>query len=282
MIGRNIIIVCLTLLAIAHADSLARAESSGTNTKFINIGQLSSQSVFLQGYPTASVQKATAASSPSSWTFLDLSTLSGQAKWVTPTGSQQLYPVNTYANYSFSFETDCPHQPSSMRIAATGIYTLTLNGKKTTFLGTPYSFVHSVTFSEGNFQCGTNRIDIQIANINYSSPLALIYSITQDTTKCYDCQQQSGQSYFDKTTCGCECKSKATSCSSALKQWLKYPFCRCECAIPPCPNSYLRDPSSCQCLKPCDSVTPCQIDQVWSDYRCKCVSKCGDIPVSCG
>lgn len=154
------------LLAGCTFQQTVNIAQSGNNTSFLTQG-ITTSNFFLEGYSPSAQQKAAAPTAPpSNWNFLQDSTLGGQEVWVTPKKTQQIYPVNSYANYSFTVDVDCPQQPSSMRVSGTGVYSLSLNGKKTSFLGVPYPMVHSVTFSAGNFQCGQNKISVQMLNLN--------------------------------------------------------------------------------------------------------------------
>lgn len=79
---------------------------------------------------------------PSDWTFLEENSIGGQASWIHPTNSFQSHPHGYIVTYTSSFNVDCPQQPISIKIAATGAVFSSINDKWQLIWGLPWPEVH--------------------------------------------------------------------------------------------------------------------------------------------
>jgi hypothetical protein len=125
---------------------------------------------------------------PSSWDFLDRNTLGGNAKWVTPTADRIVRPLRWLVTYTITFTTDCPQNEVILSISATGSLFIELNGKLLRSWLNPYLLTHQIKLSQPDLVCGCNKIKVTVYNYYYASPVAMIYSLSQDKSKCYECQ----------------------------------------------------------------------------------------------
>lgn len=263
---------------IAPATSFA-ASTSGTR----------SQPLAFIGGPTQ----------PTSWDFLSQIPAAG-TKWIYPDGTFKIYPRYWISTYTISFQTDCPQSGVTLTFATTGVSFIQLNGNWILTWGDAWPKVHKVTLKKPQLQCGCNTIKILVYNYYYPSPAALFYSLTQDTTGCYDCTNL-GVTFYNKNTCQCECASTC-ACSNPAMTWFNYPNCGCACSkslicqndryfnrqncscdcLPKCcPKGQYQDPRTCQCSSYCLPLVPCKPGYEWDHTKCDCVPICKNIPLGC-
>jgi hypothetical protein len=125
---------------------------------------------------------------PTSWTFLNSHSLGSSASWLTPQDDSRIYPVRWLTTYSIKFTTDCPQSSVTLNYASTGSTFVYLNSHLIVSWALPWPQTHSITLSPSHLLCGCNHLTITVFNYYYPSPAALIYSLTQNTQNCYQCQ----------------------------------------------------------------------------------------------
>ena len=177
-----------------------------------------------QALVSASVQ-------PANWDFLSMTSLGGSAKWVTPTSDRIVRPQKWLTTYTITFTTDCPQNDVILKIAATGSLFVYLNGNIISSWLAPYPSTHQIKLKQPDLICGCNTVKVLVYNYYYASPVAMIYSLGQDKTGCYLCQN-AGDSYYNRNTCRCECSFNC-NCKDThpLKIWRDYPTCGCRCSV---------------------------------------------------
>jgi len=233
---------------------------------------------------------------PTSWNFLDTNTLGGNARWVTPTSDKIVRPLRWLVTYTITFTTDCPQNDVILNIASTGSLFIELNGKIIKSWLSPYPVTHQIKLSQPDLICGCNSVKVMVYNYYYASPVGMIYSLTQDKSGCYECQN-SGDAFYNRNTCQCECSFEANCKDShLLKVWRDYPTCGCRCSVLAyctnefywnsktcgceckkkcCPKDHVLDPSTCKCVKKClIDASSCTGNTWFDDINCKCVYKC--------
>lgn len=185
-------------------------------------------------------------SEPTDWNFLSLNSLGGSSKWIYPNGTFKIYPRYWITTYTIKFYIDCPKNGVSLHFATTGTSFVYLNGHLLLSWYYPYPSVHQLNLQEPELVCGCNILKIIVYNFYYQSPAALIYSLSQSTTGCYNCTNL-GVSFYNKTSCKCECSSKG-SCSNPLMFWADYPQCGCMCKKSLiCPKGKYYNYATCKC-----------------------------------
>lgn len=209
---------------------------------------------------------------PSSFDFLDTNSLGSSEKWVFPTPVRVVYPLKFLTTYTIVFTTDCPKNDLILEFSATGSFFVMVNGKLRSSWGVPFPNTDRLTISASDLTCGCNTIKVIVYNNFFASPLGLIYSLSQDKTGCYVCQN-TGDAYYNRDSCQCEC-SFGANCKAAnpLKVWRDYPTCGCRCAaLGLCSQKfYWNDKScSCECKHKC-----CPAGYVLDKKTCSCISLC--------
>jgi hypothetical protein len=111
-----------------------------------------------------------------------------------------------------------------------------------------------------------------VYNYYYASPSAIIYSLTQDTTGCYECEG-SENSYYNHNICSCECAFNydcaATLPAEVEKRWVEYPSCSCKCArLAKCSAEYYWNSRSCSCE--CKRKACCAAGYYPTERGCGC------------
>ena len=160
-----------------------------------------------------------------------MTSLGGSAKWVTPTSDRIVRPQKWLTTYTITFTTDCPQSDVILKIAATGSLFVYLNGNIISSWLAPYPSTHQIKLKQPDLICGCNTVKVLVYNYYYASPVAMIYSLGQDKTGCYLCQN-AGDSYYNRNTCRCECSFNC-NCKDThpLKIWRDYPTCGCRCSV---------------------------------------------------
>jgi hypothetical protein len=177
---------------------------------------------------------------------------------------------------------------ATLTITADNTFSAKLNGG-VAFTGNDWT--KKYTFTLCNLVCGENTLVITVINQDAGSPAALIFAVTQDQSKCFECL--SLLSYYNEKTCQCECISGCKSCYQAnpLYCYKDYPVCgcacsrelscgsckhfnkntcACECDSVSCLPGYKQSESTCLCEK---IVTTCTPPLTWDSVSCTC--KCG-------
>lgn len=188
---------------------------------------------------------------PTNWDFLRQTPATG-SKWIYPDGTFKILPRFWISTYTISFQTDCPQNGVTLTFATTGVGFVQLNGNWILTWANSWPQIHKVSLTKPQLQCGCNTIKILVYNYYYASPAALFYSLTQDTTGCYNCTNL-GVTFYNKNTCQCECASSC-ACSNPAMAWFNYPFCGCMCSksLICTSNKYFnRQSCNCDCLPKC-------------------------------
>lgn len=102
-------------------------------------------------------------------------------------------------------------------------------------------------FTLKNLKCGLNVITITVVNQDAGSPAALIFAVTQDQSKCYDCL--SPLSFYNRSSCRCECiNSCGCDWINSVYVWSGYPVCGCKCKeVKTCPENQYFNAYTCAC-----------------------------------
>jgi hypothetical protein len=137
-------------------------------------------------------------------------------------------------------------------MASTGLYQVSFNGVQIQGWSSPWPQTITLTLKP---ICGCNTLIITVYNYYYPSPSAIIYSLTQSTSGCYNCPNL-GVTFYNRDTCSCQCAS-TSYCQSTAMRWYDYPSCGCKCI------NQLSD-SACSSLKYWNLQT----------CSCQCHSKC--------
>jgi hypothetical protein len=114
-----------------------------------------------------------------------------------------------------------------LTITADNSFTARVNGGSA-YTGDDWRKIY--TFTIKNIKCGLNKLVVSTVNADRNSPAALIFAITQDQSRCYQCA--SPLSYYNRDTCRCECIDRC-NCLTAnrLYVWQGYPTCGCKCRL---------------------------------------------------
>lgn len=99
-------------------------------------------------------------------------------------GSWQIWPKWWISTYEITFATDCPKNPVSITLSATGFFQVYLNDTLIKNWQSPWPNIVTFNFTP---LCGCNRLKIVVFNFWWPSPSATIYSLFQSTKGCYDC-----------------------------------------------------------------------------------------------
>lgn len=166
---------------------------------------------------------------PSNWNFLQRDILGSGSKWIAPSSDFSVRPQRYVATYTIQFHTDCPQNSVTLKFSATGSSFVFLNDNSILQWGAPYPRIHTYVLKTPELKCGCNILRILVYNFYYPSPAALTYSLSQDTTGCYDCQNL-GVTFYNRKTCQCECASTC-DCKNSLQSWSGYPACGCKCTF---------------------------------------------------
>ena len=122
---------------------------------------------------------------PSSWNFLNQDSLGDGSKWIYPSANRVVYPLRWLVTYTIKFTTDCRKKPVNFKFSTTGSFFVIFNGNLISSWGRPYPNIATLTLD--NLQCGCNEIKVIVYNYYFTSPGALVYSLSQDTSNCYTC-----------------------------------------------------------------------------------------------
>ena len=181
-------------------------------------------------------------SQPLRWDLLWQNPIGGNCKWVHPKGQIQILPKLWTSSYGITFESDCPQNPAQLSFSVTGVGFVYLNGQLVHSWYVPFQ-VHHLQLS--GLKCGTNKVKIVVYNYYFSSPCALLYSISQSTANCYQCRNE-GVTFYNKRTCQCECVDPPHTCFNPLTSYFGYPKCGCACTTQQiCPSNRFWNPQSC-------------------------------------
>ena len=193
------------------------------------------------------IEQAPAPAASNDWSFVNGGSNSNTgASWKTPGSKFQTFPKGHRTTYTIKFNTDCPQNPVHIIFATTGYSFVFLNGQLIHSWGDPYPEYHNVTLQKPHLVCGCNTIEVIVYNYCCPSPCGLTYSLTQDKTGCYQCDNL-GLTYYNRTTCECKC-SENMGCQNALKVWSDYPSCGCKCkAQKKCPSGQYFSWQTCNC-----------------------------------
>lgn len=143
-------------------------------------------------------------SAPSDFNFVNSRSLGGSSTWIFPSGSFLMYPRYYLATYTITFNTDCPEAGVVLSIAGTGsvfVYNINVPFWELSW-GNPWPTIHNITIPASRLKCGCNTLRIYVYNYYFPSPAALIYSLSQDTSKCYKCTNL-GVTFYNRRTCKC-------------------------------------------------------------------------------
>jgi hypothetical protein len=124
---------------------------------------------------------------PSDFGFLSTEFLSTGSRWLTPGNDFSVRPLGYVATYTIQFHTDCPQNSVIFKFSTTGSSFVFLNGNSIVQWAATYPRVYTYILKTPQLKCGCNTIKIYVYNFYFPSPAALTYSLTQDTTGCYDC-----------------------------------------------------------------------------------------------
>lgn len=137
------------------------------------------------------------------WSFIQNSRYSQtNSHWIYPQGSYQLYPRGWYTYYTITFNLDCPQNPLVFTYSSTGYTFVYINDKLIKSMADPYPTFNTVTIYPSDLKCGCNTIRVLVYNFCCSSPAALTYRLTQDSTGCYSCERE-GITFYNRDTCRC-------------------------------------------------------------------------------
>lgn len=188
--------------------------------------------------------------------------LGNGAQWIWLNGTSS-WPIGFTAKFQALFYVDCPQVGAILKIAADDQFTANLNGAT---VGTGTNWKEVCTFNV-KLKCGWNELNVEVVNTYGYTPAALVFSIEQDQSNCYDCSRNPS-AFYNRNTCQCECSTKC-ACLSKFQNWFDYPTCGCKCKYPvDCiPTRYWDNPS-CSCL--CKPIW-CPKGLVQSSSTCLCV-----------
>lgn len=117
---------------------------------------------------------------------------------------------------------------ATLTITADNNFSVLLNGVGSPLIGNSWTTKYS--FFLNPLKCGKNVLTITVVNLDEGSPAALIFSVVQDQSNCFNCKTP--LSFYNRNTCQCEC-NKGCDCASSnsLYVWNDYPICGCSCGI---------------------------------------------------
>ena len=296
-------LLLLTILLVASLSQTDSLGASGDGLSSVSgnaqgdASQLPPQILPSVAPPPPGVQTfQTFQDSPPSWNFLSGPALGGASQWVLPEGTIKVYPLKWLSTFTIKFTTDCPQNPVILKLSTTGSNFVYINGNLIHSWGQAYPSIHSITIETADLICGCNEIKVQVYSFYFASPNALAYTLSQDKTNCYKCQN-AGDSYYNRDTCKCECAFKCDcKANNPLQVWRNYPTCGCRCAAlgfctsgyywnsksctcecQPvcCPQGMVQDKKSCKCVKQCSvTASSCASNEVFDPAKCQCVPKC--------
>ena len=220
--------------------------------------------------PVQTAKVSSASDTITDWTFIQgqKSQLTG-TNWKFPGNDYQLYPVGYQTSFTITFNTDCPHSPVKLTFAACGYAFVYINGHLVQTWLPPYPSYHTITIPQHLLKCGCNTIKILVYNFCCPTPAAITYTLSQDVSHCYNCNN-TGVTFYNRTSCQCECVEEC-ACKNSMRRWYGYPACGCKCRDGPktcpsgqywdwstcnctcgrkcCPQGYKQDPSTCGCVR---------------------------------
>lgn len=134
---KQIILVSFLILSLLAQDTIL-STSGDESTEVVSSTQGNASVIPNPPSPTSTsgpqiVEKtllmSSSSASPSNWSFLSQKSLGGSSTWMTPNStSSYVYPKQWITNYTVTFNTDCPQNPVTITISATGWFTVLLNG----------------------------------------------------------------------------------------------------------------------------------------------------------
>ena len=211
--------------------------------------------------------------------------LGNGAEWVS-NSEQVSLPAGYSATYQSLFRADCL-STGTLRIAVDDIFRVWVNG---VYVGTGND-INRVYLYNITLLCGVNNLTIEVDNSFHDTPSAVVFTVIQDQTQCYNCVTASGlEGHYNRQTCQCECVSRC-GCQNPLR-WYDYPSCHCacdsfadcvaplyfdnrvcECKCPAkeCPLGSSQDPNTCECVGTCAAFSPCPSGQEWDRLLCRCM-----------
>lgn len=250
----------MLLVAVLAQDTLLQSDSETTT---IGAGEQDSTVAPAAGKASLVPDKS------ADTAHLSADSLKDGSKWVYNKDSSLkpvLYPIGWTIKYHSNLYTDCPQNPAILYVAASSYFTVYLNGV-VVGTGTGWQIVSKFTLK---LNCGCNNLTIVVYN-KFWSPCGVVYSVKQDKTKCYDCENL-GVTFYNRDTCKCECVGTC-SCKSPLA-WFEYPTCGCKCGIAAkCLSTHYFNRQTCSC--DCPSV--CCPEGLYQDLKtCKCMKSACD------
>lgn len=204
------------------------------------------------------------------------------AQWIYKNGSDQ-WPAGDNATFFTEFYADCLKN-ATLIVAVDGSFVATLNSKNV-FSGNVS--IHAYKFNIDNLKCGVNTLSFFVSTRFDQAPTAIVFTVVQDQTACYNCATP--LSFYSREACKCQCVDKS-SCPAGhpLYKWNDYPICGCKCdknlsckenqyfnankcsclCIPKaCLPGFVQSSSSCNCV--C-APQDCPKDKVWNASSCSC------------
>ena len=123
--------------------------------------------------------------------------LGNGAQWVWLNGSSS-WPLGFSASFQSTFYVDCPQISATLRITADDEFKAILNGN-TVGTGTSWQKVY---IFDVKLECGWNELKVEVKNNYANTPAALIFTIVQDQTKCFECHRNPS-AFYNRKTCSC-------------------------------------------------------------------------------
>lgn len=140
-------------------------------------------------------------SAPSNFNFLDEKPLGNTAKWVSASSNQKnSIGLLSLTTFTINYNTFCPNQVNLL-IAASNIFRVFHNNNLVQGWSFPWPSIHRIPLSP---LCQCNTIRVEVFNLWYPSPAAIIYSLTQNTNGCFKCPITT--QFWNYQSCKCECK----------------------------------------------------------------------------
>jgi len=171
------------------------------------------------------------------------------------------------ATFQTVFSADCPQGPATLDMSADNVFNAYLNG---VFVGNGTSFNTNYNFPI-TLQCGCNSLVVVAENLDAGSPASLIFSITQNQSSCYQCNDCQ-VAVYNRDTCMCQCTNMCSSCDDG-KIFKEYPICGCVCQnVLTCNDNQYWNGLNCSCT--CKTVT-CSLLTVLNSTTCACDSIIG-------
>ena len=142
---------------------------------------------------------SSSASPQRDWRFIEGGSASQHtnSRWKTPQKTYKQHPYRWRTTYRLTFYTDCPQSPIYFVYATTAYSFVSINGQMIHSWGKPYHEYHNVTISQPHLKCGCNTIEVIVYNYCCPSPCGLTFSLSQDTSNCYNCNN-TGVTYYNR------------------------------------------------------------------------------------